>query len=113
MNADVDLEFDLVELVEVFGVPLPLSNPDLLDYWFCYERADGGSVLVSLSGCDRSVAVIVRAVGMGAISIRVARCRAIRILEASLRTVEIVGDSPPLRCFLALDGDPILDLGVD
>lgn len=70
-------------------------------------------MLLSLSGYDRSLVVIVRAVGMGAISIRVSRCRAIRVLETSLRTVGIVGDSPPLRCFLALDGDPILDLVVD
>jgi hypothetical protein len=38
MSADSDLVFDLEELVCVFGEPLPLSSPELLDFWFRYQR---------------------------------------------------------------------------
>lgn len=113
MSFDANLEFDPTELEEVFGAPLPLTNPDLLDYWFRFERHDGGSVLLTLSGYERSVAVIVRGAGGGtSSSFRVERCSAVRVLEADLKTVEIVGHTPPLRCFLALDGDDVLDLVV-
>lgn len=113
MSADADLVFDVAELVEVFGEPMSLSNAELLDYWFLYKRPDGGSVLLSLSGYERSVAIIVRcSEGAAASSVRIERCRGVRVLEAGLRTLEVVGDSPPIRCFLALDAESVLEVSV-
>lgn len=114
MNDHDDLAFEIEELRQVFGLPLPLSNPDLLDYWFRYDRRDGGSVLLTLSGYERSVAVIVRGTGgTMSCSLRLARCSSVRVLELERRTLEIVGDTPPLRCFLALDADDVLALSVE
>lgn len=113
MSVDSDLDFDLDELVGLFGDPLPLSNPDLLDFWFRYQRDDGGSVTLSLSGYERSAAVIVCCSDEAACSsVRIDRCEHVLVLEAERRTLEIVSQSPPLRCFVALDGNSILELNV-
>lgn len=108
-----DLIFDVGELVTVFGEPMPWSNEELLDYWFRYERPDGASVLLNLSGYERSVAIVVRcAGGAPASSIRVERCGGVRVLESARRTLEVVGDSPPIRCVLALDAESVLEISV-
>lgn len=109
----MDLDFDLDELVALFGEPTPLSHPELLDYWFRYDRSDGGSVTVTLSGYERSVAVIVRCSDeVACSSVRIERCDAVRVLEPGRKTLEIVGESPPVRAVLALDGDLVLDLQI-
>lgn len=112
-GVDVDLSFELDELVEVFGEPTHLSEPDLLSYWFTYERGDGVVVSLSLSGYERSVAVIVRvSERVAASAVRLEHCDAVRVLEADRRTLEVVAQNPAARCVLALDGDLILDVGV-
>lgn len=97
-----------------FGEPLPVSRPELQIYFFQYDRDDGGSVQLSLSGYERSVGVIVRGNG-GSVScsFSVARCSSVRVLEHHLRTLEVVGETPPLRCFLDLDDDSVLHLDVE
>jgi hypothetical protein len=113
MSADVNLVFDVDELVALFGEPLEWSNPELLDYWFRYERGDGASLTLSLSGYERSVSVIVRGVGgAGATSVRIDRCDRVQVLEPELGTLEVVGASPPIRCFLALEADSLLEVHV-
>lgn len=113
MTTMPDLEFDLDELIGVFGIPLPLSNPELLDYWFRFDREDGVSVTLSLSGYERSVAIIVRMDAAVACSlVRIERCARVRVLEPDRKTVEVVGDKPPVRCFLALNGESILDVQI-
>lgn len=111
MSADRDLLFVLSELVDVFGPPLAVSVPDLADYWFSYQRADGLSVTLTLSGYERTAGVIVRCsndVACGSVSM--GSCDVVRVLEPSKRTLELVSQDPPLRCFVALDGDLILDV---
>jgi hypothetical protein len=113
MSTDADLQFDLGELVELFGEPLPLSNPDVLDFWFRYRRPDGASVTLSLSGYERSVAIIVRCSDeVACSSVRIDRCEQVRVLEPERKTLEVVSSDPPLRCFVALDGESILELRV-
>jgi len=108
---DLDLEFDLGELVGVFGEPLDLSRPELRDYWFRYERADAISVTLSLDGYERSVAIIIRTGSVACSSIRIASCDAVRVMEADRRTLEVISTTPTsVRCFLALEGDTILDV---
>jgi hypothetical protein len=86
-----DLVFDLEELVSLLGDPLSLSNPDVLDFWFRYQRGDGGSVTLSLSGYERSVAIVVRcSEGVACSSVRIDRCEHVRVLEAERKTLEIV-----------------------
>jgi hypothetical protein len=113
MTADTGLAFDLDELAGLFGDPLPISNPDVLDFWFRYRRSDGSSITLSISGYERSVAVIVRCSEEGATTaVQIDRCDSVRVLEPERKTLEIVGQSPPLRCFMALDGEATLDLSV-
>ncbi|HEC10819.1 MAG TPA: hypothetical protein ENI86_14825 [Acidimicrobiales bacterium] len=108
-GSDVDLEFDVADLVAVLGEPTSLSNPDLLDYWFEYRRSDDVTVTLSLSGYQRSVAVIVRvSESVVACSVRIDRCDAVRVLESARRTLEVVSSDPSARCFIALDGETIV-----
>lgn len=108
---DQDLHFDVDELAMLFGEPLPLSRPELLDYWFRYHRTDGISVTLSLSGYERSVAVIVRCSDqVAASSIRIDHCQYVRVLEADRKTLEIVSPEQRMRCFIALAGDSIVDV---
>jgi hypothetical protein len=68
---------------------------------------------LSLSGYERSVAVIVRcSEALACSSVRIDRCGRVKVLVAGRKTLEIVSLSPPRRCFVALAGDLILDLTV-
>lgn len=110
---DVDLAFDLDELVGAFGEPTALSQPELLTYWFSYERPDGVKIILTLSGYERSVGIIVRLSDqVAATAVHLERCDAVRVLEPDRKTLEITGEEPPARCFLALDGDQILDVNI-
>lgn len=111
--SDRDLSFVLDELVGVFGPPLELSVPDLLDYWFSYQRSDGMTVTLTFSGYERTAGVIVRCsddVACGSVSM--GSCDVVRVLEPGKRTLELVSEDPAMRCFVALDGDSILDVQV-
>jgi hypothetical protein len=113
MSQYVDLAFNLDELASLFGDPLPISNPEVLNFWFEYQRSDGATITLSLSGYERSVAVIVRCSDAGpTTSVRFDLCDSVRVLEPERKTLEIVGQSPPLRCFMALDGEATLGLTV-
>lgn len=112
-EVDAHLVFDLADLVGLFGEPLPLSNPDVEDYWFRYERADGVAITLSLAGYERTVALIVRDGPVACSTVRLRGCDAVRVLEADRRTFEVTVSGPgAARCFVALDGDSVLDLEV-
>jgi|GEM_PF-1770522 len=110
--ADGDLKFDLLGLLDLFGDPMDLSNPERLDYWFEYERADGVKVLLSFSGYMRSVAVIVRHSETVAHTARLERCDAIKILDPERRILEAVSSHHDSRCLISLDGETVLDVKV-
>lgn len=110
---DRDLTFDLESLVAVFGEPTSLSNPEALDYWFTYERSDGATVTLSLSGYERTAAVVVRVTDALAIGpVRIENCDEVKVLEIARRTIELVSREPQARCFLSLDGETVLDVKV-
>ncbi len=111
MSLDKDISFSLDELEGVFGSPLGLSVPELLDYWFTYQRSDGMAVTLTLSGYERTAGVIVRGPGdVACVSVSMRSCDAVRVLEPERRTLEVISEDPPLRWFVALEGEVILDV---
>lgn len=110
---DRDLDFDLGELVAVFGEPTSLSKPELQDYWFSYERVDGATVTLSLSGFERVASVLVRCQDSLAIGpLRMENCIQVRVLEAERKTLEMVSEERSARCFVSLDGEALVDFRV-
>jgi len=109
----MNLEFSLDDLIDIFGEPLELSSPDLLDYWFRYERTDGIAITLSLSGYERSVGVIVTSFGTVECSyFHLDRTDSVHVLEKERRTFEILSSDPPVRCLVAMDSDSILSTDV-
>lgn len=112
MTEDQDLAFDLDELIGVLGEPSStISDADLQYFWFEYEGNGMRSVTVTVSRYDRHAGVIVRDGDTGN-SFRIEDCDWVRVLEPDLKTIEIVSQKHQTRCFLALDGDSVVQLSV-
>ncbi len=110
---DSDLDFDLAELVAVFGEPTSLSKPELQDYWFSHERADGAIVTLSLSGFRRCRFRLGSLPGfLGSRPSTYGKLHRVRVLEAERKTFEIVSEEPSARCFVSLDGEALVDFRV-
>ena len=112
MTEDQDLEFDLDELIDVLGEPSPsISDVDRQYFWFEYEGKGMRSLTVSLSRYHRRVGVTVSDGDTGN-SFGIEECDWVRVLEPELKTIEIVSQKYQTRCFLALDGESVVQLSV-
>ena len=105
------MNYDIPELLTAFSELLPLTNEELGQYWFRYNRGDGLSVVLSMSVYDGVVGLIVRLGEVAIASVHLSECLFVRVSSGNEGQVIEVGSSrnnPESRCVLSLDGNWIL-----
>jgi predicted small integral membrane protein len=105
------MKVDINQLLIVFDKILtPPTEEELGVYWFEATRADGLiiTLLFSIYECYASV-LIGNDADLSIASVRMNKCSEIRILDEKKKSLEIVHDGSPGRCFLQLTGDSILN----
>ncbi|MDP1609351.1 MAG: hypothetical protein Q8L98_08590 [Chlamydiales bacterium] len=104
------MKVDITELLIIFDELLtPPTDEEQGVYWFRVTRADGLIVTLSFSIYECYVGVLVcNHSDVAVASVNMKKCSQIRVLDAKKKSLEIIHDGQPGRCFLQLTGDSIL-----
>jgi hypothetical protein len=104
------MKVDITQLLIIFDELLtPPTDEALGVYWFGGTRADGLIVTLSFSIYESYVSVLVcNNFNVAITSIHMKKCSEIRVLDEKKKSLEIMHDGLPGRCFLQLTGDSIL-----
>lgn len=104
------MKFDITELLILFDEILtPPTNEEQGVYWLGATRADGLIITLSFSIYECYAGVLVCNNSDIAITrIHMKRCSEIRVLDKKKKSLEILHDGSPGRCFLQLTGDDLL-----
>jgi hypothetical protein len=104
------MKFDITELLIVFDELLtPPTNEEQGVYWFGATRTDGLIITLSLSIYECYTGVLIYNNSDIAITrIHMKKCSEIRVLDEKKKSLEIIHDGSPGRCFLQLTGDSIV-----
>lgn len=109
----MDLDFDLPRALLVFDELLSLSEEERKVYWLRYRRKDGIALTLVVSVYDADVTIIVHCdEDRAAISsLHLTNCSTVRFLENyTFEIVSRAGARSAYRCFVALNGETIVDL---
>jgi len=111
MNIYNDTDFDLDDLIGVFGEPTSLSQPEREYFWFQYDGHPGRTLTLKVSKYDRRASVLTED-GDSESLVAIESVDRVRVLEPERRTIEIVSSEFKTRCFLALDGDGPVEVSI-
>lgn len=101
------LEYDLPDLLTAFSELLPLTNEELGQYWFRYNRSDGLALTLSMSVYDNTVGVILKSGEAALASLHLSWCLFVRVIGTmENRYVQVGGsrNNPDALCTVSLDG---------
>jgi hypothetical protein len=104
------MKVDINKLLIVFdGLLTSLTNEEQGVYWFRATCTGGLVVTLSFSiyECDAGVLVCSNS-DVAVASVHMKKCSGIRVLDEKKKSLEIIHDGLPGRCFLQLTGDSIL-----
>jgi hypothetical protein len=104
------MKFDIVQLLIVFDELLtPPTDEEQGVYWLGATRSDGLIVTLSFSIYERHAGVFIyNNSNVSIASVHMKNCSEVRVLDEEKKCLEIIRDTFPGRCFLALIGDNIL-----
>ena len=104
------MKFDITQLLIVFDELLtPPTDEEQGVYWFGATCIDGLIVTLSFSIYERNATILVCNSSDVAISrVHMKKCSEVRVLDEKKKSLEIIHDGSPGRCFLQLTGDSIL-----
>lgn len=103
---DVDVDYDLADLLLVFDELASWTEEDRGIYALRHRRDDGVSVLLDFSVHEGKVGIVVARGEVGYAQVEFQRCRRIQALDVRRKVVEVRADH--LRCLLALQGTNVL-----
>lgn len=105
------MKVDIIKLLTIFDELMrPHTDEDNGIYWFRSTRpADGIFITLIFSLYDGSVSVIISVNDIAVTSIEMKKCSEIHVLDQERKCLEIIHDNQIGRCFLALNGESILD----
>lgn len=104
------MKFDITELLIIFDEILtPPTAEEQGVCWLGATRPDGLIVTLSFSIYECYAGVLICNNSDVAVArIHMKKCSEIRVLDEKKKSLEIIHDSSPGRCFLQLTGDTIL-----
>lgn len=105
------MKVDITQLLIIFDeLLIPPTDEELGVYWFETTREDGLRITLAFSIYECYADVMIgNNSGVGIASVSMEKCSEIRVLDEKNKSLEIVHDGSPGRCFLQLTGDIILN----
>lgn len=104
------MKADITQLLLIFDELLSVTKEEEGIYWFQKTRSDGLIIVFAFSVNENYVDLIIKNTSKVDIaSFSLENCSEIRVLDEKRQCLEILHENGSGRCFLCLQGSPILD----